>query len=256
MNGSPATVSPRELALVFVLIVPLAILFTAVPPIPQDPAYNMFADIRTCLGIPNFGNVASNAAFLIVGLMGLKLCLTGRIDGAARSWTTFFFGTFLVAFGSAYYHWSPNNATLAWDRLPMTIGFMGLFAALVAEHVRLDIERTLLRVAIVVGILSVVWWRYTDDLRLYVWVQFGPLLAIVFLLFAYPGRYSHRKYLGWGLAFYVLAKVAEFGDAAIYSATGSMISGHTLKHLLAAVAPYFIYLMLRDRRVVAAPQTA
>ncbi|HYC44025.1 MAG TPA: ceramidase domain-containing protein [Burkholderiales bacterium] len=252
MNGSPATLSSRELALVLLLLVPLGILFTAVPPIPQDPAYHLLADTRTCLGIPNFGNVFSNAAFLVIGFIGLRHCILHRVDGASRSWTLFFFGTLLVAFGSGYYHWSPDNVTLAWDRLPMTIAFMALFSALIAEHVRPDIERTLLRASIAIGILSVVWWRYTDDLRLYAWVQFGPMLVIVFLLFAYRGRYGHRVYLVWALAFYMLAKVAEFGDVAIYEITGNAISGHTLKHLLAAVAPYFVYVMLRERKAISA----
>jgi hypothetical protein len=78
-------------------------------------------------------------------------------------------------------------------------------------------------------------------------VQFAPLIAIVFVLIAFPARYTHRGYLVWGLVFYGLAKVAEFADAAIYSATGHVISGHSLKHLLAALAPYFVYVMLRKR---------
>lgn len=242
-----AGVSPRELALVFIMLAPLAAVFVALAPIPQDPAYHNLADNRTFLNVPNFLNVATNLAFLVIGLMGLVLCLGRRIDGAARSWTTFFFGTLLVAFGSAYYHWNPNNQTLVWDRLPMTIAFMALFAGLIAEHVRPEIERTTLRVALAVGIVSIGWWHYTDDLRLYAWVQFGPLLAIVYLLIAYRGRYAHRIYLLWGLVFYAAAKVFEFGDSAVYSATDHAISGHSIKHLLAAVSPYCIYLMLRKR---------
>jgi hypothetical protein len=244
------TVSPRELALVFLMLAPLAILFTAVAPIPQDPAFHALADRRALLNVPNFLNVASNVAFLIVGLIGLRLCLGRGADGASRSWAVFFFGTLAVAFGSSWYHWAPDNATLVWDRLPMTIAFMALFAALIAEHVRPAIERTLLRVALVVGIVSVGWWHYTDDLRLYIWVQSAPFIAIVYVLIAFPARYSHRGYLAWGLAFYALAKVAEFADEEIYSATAHVISGHTLKHLIAAVAPYCVYLMLRKRRAL------
>lgn len=250
--GSDATVRPRELALVFLMLAPLAVMFVAVPPIPQDPAYHALADHRTFFNVPNFLNVASNIGFLIVGGLGLMLCLDAGVAGAPRSWIVFFFGTLLVAFGSAYYHWMPNNATLVWDRLPMTIAFMALFAALIAEHVRPEIERTLLRVAIAVGILSVGWWHYTDDLRFYAWVQFAPLLAIVYILIAYRGRYTHRGYLAWGLVFYGLAKVTEFADAAIFSATAGAISGHSLKHLLAAAAPFCIYLMLRKRKPVPA----
>ena len=243
-------INPRELALVFILLAPLAVLFVAVPPIPQDLTYHAFADTRTMLGVPNFLNVLSNIGFLIAGALGLRLCLARGVEGASRAWTVFFFGVLLVTFGSGYYHWTPDSGTLAWDRLPMTFAFMALFAGLVAEHVRPEIERTALRVAIAVGILSVVWWRYTDDLRLYAWVQFGPFLALLFIVLAFPGRYTHRWYLILGVVFYTLSKLAEHFDAAIYAATGEVISGHSLKHLLAAGAPYCVYLMLKKRTAV------
>jgi len=245
---SPATPSPRELALVFLVLAPLGVLFAAVPPIAQDPAYHVLADQRGFLGVRNFANIISNVSFLIVGVMGLRLCLGSRVDGASRAWTVFFLGIFLIAFGSTWYHWSPNNETLAWDRIPMTVAFMALFAALVAEHVTPAIERGVLRGALVVGIVSVGWWHYTGDLRPYVWMQFAPLLALVFMVIAFPGRHSHRAYLILGLLLYGLAKVAELGDAAIFAATSGAISGHSVKHLLAACSPYCVYLMLRRRK--------
>jgi len=247
-DPASATVSPRELALAFLMLAPLAAVFVAFPPIPQDPAYHRLADSRAFLQVPNFLNVATNVAFLIVAVLGLRLCLGRGVDGASRSWTVLFFGMLLVAFGSGYYHWSPDNATLVWDRLPMTIAFMALFAALVAEHIRPDVERVTLRVALAVGIISVGWWHYTDDLRLYGWVQFAPLVAIVYMLVAYKGRYTHRRYLLGGLIFYALAKAFEMGDSVVYSATDEMVSGHSMKHLLAAGAPYCVYLMLRKRK--------
>jgi len=232
------------------MLAPLGILFAAVPPIPQDPAYHAFADTRAWAGILNFGDVVSNLGFLIVGFMGLRLCMGRGVDGASRSWTVFFFGVLLVALGSGYYHWTPNSETLAWDRLPMTVAFMALFAALVAEYVRPEMERTLLRAAIATGILSVIWWRYTGDLRFYAWVQFAPLLAILFMAIAFPARFSGGRYLVLGLAFYALAKVAEHWDIAIFAATSQTVSGHSLKHLLATGAPCCVYLMLRDRKAV------
>lgn len=249
--GTPAMSSWREPALIMLMLVPLVVMMLGVAPIPQDLAYHRLADHRTMFNVPNFMNVVSNVGFLIIGLLGLALYLGKGVSGAARSWSVFFFGTLLVAAGSAYYHWNPNNQTLVWDRLPMTIAFMALFAGLIAEHIGPGIERTLLRIALIVGIISVGWWHYTDDLRLYAWVQFAPLIAIVFILLAYPGRYTHRTYLVLGLVCYALAKVTEFADTAIFSATSGMISGHSVKHLLAALAPLFVYLMLRRRHPVA-----
>ena len=127
---------------------------------------------------------------------------------------------------------------------------MGLFAGLVSEHAGEEFERTLLAPAVTIGIASVAWWAYTDDLRVYVWVQAAPLLAIIFILIVYAGRHTHRAYLAYALACYVLAKAAEFQDREIYALTSQTVSGHTLKHLLAAMGILFIYLMLRRRKPI------
>ena len=246
--GSPARLGWREAALLALVVVPLAILLL-VEPIAQDSRYHALADTRTLFGIPNFSDVASNIAFLLVGVLGLRLGAKGGSGGAALSWTVFFAGAAAIAAGSGLYHWAPSDATLAWDRLPMTILFMALFSALVSEHVRLALERVLLPTALMLGIASVAWWRYADDLRFYAWVQFAPLVALVFLLLAYRGRYTHRQYLAYGLLLYAAAKVAEAQDATIFELTGETISGHTVKHLLAAAAVFAVYLMLRKRRI-------
>lgn len=102
----------------------LALLFLYGKPIPQDPGYHVFADIRTCLGLPNFGNVASNLLFLAVGATGMAWC-HGKPGSSARlSWFVFFLGVALVFFGSGYYHRMPNDDSLVWDRLPMTIALI------------------------------------------------------------------------------------------------------------------------------------
>src|SRR5262245_9106720 len=246
-----ATLTPgwREAALILLLMAPLCyLLFLYGGPIPQDPGYHVFADVRSCLGLANFGNVVSNVLFLLVGLVGVVWCYRHPAAGATRSWMVFFAGVALVFFGSGYYHRAPDNESLVWDRLPMTVAFMGLFAALVSEHMGARLERALLVPAIVVGIASVYLWKYTDDLRVYVWVQFAPLLAIPFVIAVFPGRYTHRHYLLYGVGFYALAKAAEFYDNGFYALTSSIISGHSLKHLLAAVAPFCVYLMLRRRK--------
>jgi hypothetical protein len=239
----------REIALALLLGLPLAVMLSVLPPIPQDPAYHALADTRTFFGVPNFVNVASNIGFLIVGLLGLRLWRSGRsLDGAVWSWKVFFLGVLAVAFGSAYYHLSPGDRTLVWDRLPMAIAFMALFSAIVAEHLHDTLERKLLPVALAIAVASIAWWRYADDLRLYAWVQFGPFLAIVYLLVACPARYTHRHYLGFGLAAYGVAKLAELADAAIFDATSGIVSGHSLKHLVAALSPWCVYLMLKHRQ--------
>jgi hypothetical protein len=236
----------RAGALVLVLLLLLGGLMAG-GPIAQDLAYHRFADQRLLLGVPNLLDVASNLPFLMVGTLGLALCATRRRPKALASWVTLFIGTTLVSIGSAYYHWSPDSATLVWDRLPMTLGFTGLFVALVSEQIDEDLERYLLVPALAVGLASVLWWTATDDLRLYYWVQLAPLVSIPLLLVLFPARYTHRHYLAYALGLYVLAKVAEVGDTRIFENTGHLLSGHTLKHLLAAFALVAILLMLWRR---------
>jgi len=249
MERTAASPRPgRVAALVILVLGPLAwLMFGHGEPIPQDRGYHVFADGRSCLGIPNFGNVSSNLLFLLVGLAGVRHSLRRR-DGAWRSWLVFFAGVALVFFGSSWYHRAPNDDTLVWDRLPMTIAFMGLFTALVSEHLGSRMEARLLAAALAVGVFSVFWWQYSGDLRIYIWVQGAPLLAIPYVIAAFAGRYDRRHYLLYGVGLYALAKVAELLDHEIYAATATAISGHSAKHLLAALAVFCVLRMLQQRQ--------
>jgi len=218
------------------------------PPITQDPAYHDFADHRGWLGIPNFLNVATNLAFLVVGFAGMALCARRQSGMGARwAWLACFTGVALVCFGSGYYHMSPDNDTLVWDRLPMSVGFMALSVAVVAEHVNLRLEKYLLVPAIVVGIASVIYWHYTNDLRPYALVQFLPLLLLPVILLLFKDRYTHRGFLVLALVIYIASKFAEYYDRGVFALTGHIVSGHSLKHLLAALAMLAVYRMLRRR---------
>ena len=222
----------------------------ALPTIAQDPTYHTFADRRAFLGIPYFFDVFTNLAFLAAGVAGIRLCVRGSgALGARWAWMTCFVGVVLVCFGSGYYHLAPDNDSLVWDRLPMGIGFMGLLVAVLAEHINSRLEKWLLLPAVLIGIASVLYWRYTGDLRLYVLVQFLPLLMLPLVLLLFKSPYTHRGLLLLALAIYVLSKVAEYYDAVVFAATGEALSGHALKHLLAALSLFVIYWMLRRRRV-------
>lgn len=234
----------KAIFIVFTILLIFILLITS--PIPQDPAYHLLIDKRFWFGTPNFANVFSNLPFGIIGLMGLSLS-SKVIDKSRLSWLTFFIGLVLVAVGSSYYHLNPSNQTLVWDRLPMMVSFMGLFVALLAENVPGIDEKQALPIAVLLGLSSVFYWSYTDDLRFYGFMQFTPLAAIPLILYLYKGRYTHRNYLLYGLLFYILAKVFELADSFIFQQTGQLFSGHTIKHLLAAMATYCIYLMLKKR---------
>ena len=198
-----------------------------VPPIAQDPAYHVFADGRAIWGINNFWNVISNIPFALVGLLGLRKLR----DAADR---VLFTGVLATCFGSAYYHLAPSDSRLVWDRLPMTLVFMALLAC-VAAAMRNSPANCLLWALISCGVFSVAWWKLMNDLRLYVLVQFGPLLVLIPALWFV----RHARYLAAALTFYALAKAAEFWDRAIFAVVP--ISGHALKHVLAAVATFLIF---------------
>ena len=215
------------------------------PPISQDQTYHQFADQRTLFGIPNFWNVVSNLPFLAVGAAGLRRF---RQDPAT---VVFFLGVFLTGIGSSYYHWDPNDSTLFWDRLPMTLSFAAILAVVVEERVSSRAGDILLWPALAVGVFSLLLWRWTDDLRLYFWVQFFPALAVISLFLVCPPKYTGTQYWIGAGALYALAKLFEFTDKPVYSA-GGLLSGHTLKHLAAAASCFAILRYFQIRQPVAA----
>ena len=236
----------REGALVILLLALFAGVM-ALEPIAQDAEYHDFADQRFLFGVPNLLDVASSIAFLIVGALGIALCAGQRRPPRIASWRVFFICIALTGVGSAYYHWAPNDANLVWDRLPMALAFMALSVALAVEHVGEKLERFLLAPALAVGVMSVLWWRWSGDLRPYLWVQFAPLLCVPFMLAMFPARYTHRRFILYSIGLYVLAKVAEIEDKDVFTLTSHVVSGHTLKHLLAAGGIFALLVMLRRR---------
>lgn len=230
--------------------------FFFVDPIPQDPSYHAFADTRPMLGIPNFWNVASNIPFLLVGGAGLYTLASGRSAGMlpdlSPAYAVFFAGIVLTGVGSAYYHYSPTDSTLVWDRLSMTIGFMGLFTIIVGEHVSRTAARRLLIPLLVVGAASVVYWSVTEergsgDLRPYAIVQFLPMLLIPLILLMYRSVFGSVTFLWVVILLYAFSKLFEYFDAAVFG-FGELISGHSLKHIVAAMAPLAVLHGLNSRR--------
>ncbi len=248
-----------------VLATAVGIAALLVPRTPQPLSYHHFADQRGWLGIPNFGDVASNFLFFVAGVWGL-LFLFGKssrdqfIDPRERwPYAFVFVGLVLTAFGSAYYHLAPDNARLVWDRLPMTIVFMPLVAALIAERINIKLGLWLLPVLIAIGVGSVIQWHFSEqrgagDLRFYAAVQLYALLALLAALLL-PPRYTRGSDLLVVASFYVFAKILEAADRQIFS-LGNLLSGHTLKHLAAGAAGIWALRMLRKRRPISPPARA
>jgi len=219
----------------------MSLLQILLSPLAQDPAYHAFADDRTLLGIPNFWNVISGVSFFIVGCWGLVFLARhpGTVTHLRGVWTVFFIGILITMFGSGYYHLAPDNASLGWDRLTMVIAFMSVLALVIGEYVSAEWANRLLVPLLLIGAGSVYYWLITEaqgagDLRPYALVQFLPMLLVPFIVLIRHGRSDLGPWFGLMIAFYAAAKIFEFYDASIFAA-GELMSGHAIKHVLAAL---------------------
>jgi len=252
-----------SLWLLAILTAVVVVVCCMLPRIPQPLSYHHFADQRSFLGIPNFGDVASNLPFAVIGAWGLVFLLRSNYGQTAEQFVDWreqwpylfvFLGLLLTAFGSSWYHLNPNNSTLVWDRLPMTITFMSMVAAVIMERISLRLGLWLLPILLSVGLASVLQWHWSEvrgvgDLRFYAAVQAWSTL-VVLLALLFPARYTRAGDLGLVVGFYALAKALEYFDKPIFAAL-HFVSGHTLKHLAAAAAGYCILRMVQMRRPVA-----
>lgn len=194
-------------------------------PIAQLPDYNNFADQRALWGIPNAADVLSNVPFIVIGSWGLW---------AATGHRLFFAGIVLTALGSTYYHLAPDNDRLFWDRLPIALTCAGLLTAY-----RRDTQgprpKWLMPALVLAAIATTAWWHATGDLRPYIVMQAAPLLVIPLWQWTYGAPREDRIAFAVAIVLYSLAKIFEFSDRAVFEALG-FVSGHTIKHLLAAMA--------------------
>ncbi len=234
----------------------VVVAFSLTEPVAQDPAYHAFADNRRLFHVDNFWNVASNLPFLLIGAWGVVFVSRIRefvcCAELRPAYTVFFTGILLTAFGSGWYHLAPGNSTLILDRLPMTIGFAGLFAIIVGEFVSLRAARALLLSMLAIGVGSVIYWAITEangtgDLRPYAVVQFLPMLLVPVFLLRSRLAPDLAPYVWLMIGCYAVAKVFEHFDAGVFSA-GNMLSGHTLKHLFASLTPAVLLFGLIGRR--------
>ena len=226
------------------------------PAMRQPVEYHDFADHRHAFGIDNFLDVvSSNLAFLIAGVMGLVIVIGGRarFEFASERWpfVVFFLGVLLTALGSGYYHLAPDNETLFWDRLPMTIAFMGLVSSQIVDRINVRAGLMLLLPMLLLGVASVVYWRATERMGAGNVLPYGILQGysvIILLLLARlnPSRYTRGRDIYWVFGCYVLSKLLETFDRELL-AIGHFVSGHTLKHLAAAAAAIVVCHMLVNR---------
>ena len=153
----------------------------------------------------------------------------------------FFWAVFMIGVASAYYHYGPENSSLFIDRVSITIAFMVFLAIIFSEYIYQKYSVILMIVLIFIGISSAVYWYVTElngagDLRWYGLVQFLPLLLIALILILYRSEYNDKFYIWLVLICYAVSKIFELNDEAVFVYTG-FISGHSMKHILAGIAP-------------------
>ncbi|MBR7801587.1 hypothetical protein [Undibacterium fentianense] len=221
-------------------------------PIFQHESYHAFADARVLWGLPNAIDVLSNLGFaLVAGVVianhrTITRQLIAHWHPADAAYLFFAVSILVTTIGSGFYHLAPNDGRLFWDRLPIALACASLIAAVRLDQfhppstARMVVE---LSVGCVLALLSVIWWKYTGDLRLYLGLQ-------VVAIFVIPGwqtlaisptscQMQRRRAYAFAIVLYVLAKIAEVLDTQIFHSL-VWISGHSIKHLLASLAAALI----------------
>lgn len=204
-----------------------------------DPSdYFLFSDQERVWGLPHFWNVFSNVIFLYVSLFGFFLFIKNYHAYDLGLWESFLLlniSIFVTCWGSSYFHLSPSPQTLLWDRLPMAVGFASLFSFVFADRVTDRYVRVMLPILSALAVTTVLCIDAgPKDLRPYIILQFGSLLACLYILFFFrEGRLSN-KLLIISFVMYALAKTCELFDHAVFEYF--FLSGHTLKHFFAGIA--------------------
>lgn len=247
----------KHLPVVLFVLITLALLIHG--PIPQLDHYHDFADQGQLLGLTHASDVLSNLAFLWVALWAVSRmlhkseCLNLKTFIGTPALIVFVLSILATAWCSSYYHLAPDNARLFWDRLPIALACASLLALVRAQCFGTRNSSSLELLAFSgFAVFSVLWWQSTEDLRPYLLLQILAVLFPPIWQSIYQRPVGERMSFAAAIVCYVVAKLCETADATILNMTG-VISGHTLKHLLAALAAYFILRPLLKQTESVAP---
>lgn len=218
-------------------------------PVPERADHNVFADQRGWMGVANAGDVLSNLAFLAVGIAGLVALGRRLVDAPATA--AFLASLLATAAGSAWYHWAPDDARLLAYRLPNALLAMSLLAAVLGDGWARARQAALLSGCLLAAVAGTAWSMHSGDLRAFLATQLVPFVVVIAWQWTRPRPAAERAAFTLALAAFVASQWAQAHDRAALLAVG--ISGHTFKHLLAAVATALIAraLVRRARRPTA-----
>ena len=243
--------SKSEISFLAGLII-LLLLAIFLPAIAQNQNYHNFIDQRTFFGIKNTSNTLSNLAFIMVGLWGLINFYKNKYIKISNSFSVllnlFFISIILTGLSSSYYHLSPNDFTLVFDRLALSLVFAVVLTMLASIRISERSGFHTLAELIILAPLSVLLWNYNGNLKPYAVLQFGGIIIIVLTLLLTKAQKQSPCFASL-IILYGFAKVAEFYDVEIFNLSQNLISGHTLKHLIGALAVLIFITPLKVKKI-------
>lgn len=247
------------LAGVFLLLLAAALLG---PSVVQPAHYHDFADQRSWGWLPHAMDVLSNLPFALWGMVGIwalaRALRVRAVDTATAAMAGLFFGgLWVTAAVSSAYHLQPGDASLVWDRGGMVLAFAGLLGLAAMQAVSVRAGMALATAVLVLGPLSVHMWSLTGNLLPWVLLQGGGMALVLGFACLRP-VHARELPVRWALlvTIYALAKLLELGDHAVYEWTGQLVSGHSLKHVVAAFAAWPVVAALLAARETKAESSA
>ena len=220
------------------------------PSVAQFDHYHAFADQRHLLGLPCALDVLSNLPFALFGgwgLLRLRAPGASQPTGAQRPLATLFFaGLMLTALCSGWYHLRPDDAGLAIDRLGMVSAFAGLLGLAAADRISARAGLWTAVAVLALGPVSVFVWVSSGNLLPWAMLQGGGMLLIALLALRKPVAGAWGLPLAVVIAWYVLAKALELGDHLVFDLTHGLVSGHSLKHVAAAMAAWPVISLMHN----------
>lgn len=242
---------PPRLAekVLLLVVVALTLLALRLPAIALPAGYHDFAGRRGWMLLPYALDVLSNGAFVVVGLLGwraLRRMPEGCIGWVQRELAGLFMGGLvLVALGSAFYHWGPGDASLGIDRLAMSPAFASLLGLAVADRISARAGLAMAGFVALAAPAAALAGVASGNMTPWTVLQVGGLVLLAVLAPLAPRRGALGIALLAVLAGYGAAKMLELGDASVLAWTGGLVSGHSLKHGVVALAAWPVVHALR-----------
>ena len=225
-----------------VLLSGAAVLFFAAvvgPVVNQPGEYHRFADQRLLWQVPRAMDVLSNLAFAVVAIVGGTALWRARaaLSDMQRAMAALFFaGLLLCAAGSGWYHLAPDEVGLAVDRCAMAVAFAGLLGLAAASRVSERAGAWLGLSVLVLGPFAASLAFATGNVLPWAVLQFGGMAAVAALALRPARAGTWPIPLAAVIAAYAIAKLFEVNDDTVFSLSGQWVSGHTVKHVMAALA--------------------